>query len=126
MIPGSFVGLALFVLTVGPGYVYIRIVENKTRRVKRSTLLEAAELVVVGGGFTAASLALVSTVADLSGWINLSSWLVLGHVYVVRSPLRVVSFGAAVLAVSYILAASVAYLAHRGEAPTLFPNLSVW
>lgn len=50
--PDTFIGLALFVLFIAPGHIWVRMEERWRPRQERSGLSEAAELVTTGGIFS--------------------------------------------------------------------------
>jgi hypothetical protein len=49
VISDTLFGIVAFAATAGPGYVYVRLAERREPRHDRSSLQEAAELVLVGG-----------------------------------------------------------------------------
>ena len=56
------VGLALFVLLLAPGWVWVRVAEKRQVRPERSPLLEAVVLVITGVVFTSIAVAVIATV----------------------------------------------------------------
>jgi Family of unknown function (DUF6338) len=49
VIPSTLLGLVAFAASLGPGYVDVRVSEKREPRHERTQLLEAAELIVIGG-----------------------------------------------------------------------------
>ncbi|MFE7834614.1 DUF6338 family protein [Streptomyces sp. NPDC057474] len=116
--PTSFVALIVLLFSAAPGYVYVRIVEVRLPRRRRSPLLELVDLVCVGtmssagGALTALLLAPHWTaLLPLEG-------LLTGTSYLSRHPWQAMSSGALTLAVGVICAATggLVIARHRGTA----------
>jgi hypothetical protein len=63
VIPSTLLGVAVLVAGVTPGYIYLRLAEERVQRRERSALGETAELVFVGVITTSVSVALAVAVA---------------------------------------------------------------
>jgi hypothetical protein len=71
MFPGTFLGLLLLAASACPGYWWVRAVEERKPRRDRTQLLEAAELLSIGGLFSGVALSAVFLVASHTGLIDL-------------------------------------------------------
>lgn len=78
-VPTNFVGLALFVVFITPGYLWVRIEERSRPRPDRSPLLELAELLMVGAVASLVAAVLVAelgsrvkSLLDVGDWIGAS------------------------------------------------------
>jgi hypothetical protein len=119
VIPSTLVGVLVFAASIGPGYVWVRIAERRQARQERSALLEAAELVVIGGlASTIAALLVVVTgeQLDLLDPVRLSRD---GGEYLISAPERALGAVAASLFVAYAGAAAAARLWYWRAPPTL-------
>lgn len=130
MLPYTALGLILFVSVLAPGFVWLRISETRVIRPPRSTVLEIAELAILGCAFTSAT-ALVVVAAgriwspplvNLSDWIAASDrteYLLNGFWNVALSALLMImlSLGAAGLTARFV---------HRGQPANLRPVRNVW
>lgn len=127
MIPANLVGLTLFVLAVAPGWVWVRVAEKRQVRPDRSSLLEAAELVVTGVIFTAVAAALVAGIGNRIGWIpELRELTARGSTFAQDEPYRIGATAAIVFALSLATAYGTARLVYRGKDASLVPAGSVW
>lgn len=126
MIPSSVVGLLLFVACLGPGYVYVRLVERSEPRADRSTLHEAVEFLVVGAVTSTIAVAVVLIVARYSHWLDPESLGTHTRHYVVVHPIRASSAVLAVLVLSYGGAALAALAARAGKETGHKPGSSAW
>ncbi len=74
--PNTFVGLALFVAFITPGYLWVRAEERSRPRPERSQLLEVAQLLMVGAVASLTALSVVATLgAHLRPFLNLAAWV---------------------------------------------------
>lgn len=127
MIPGSFVGLLLFVLAVAPGWLWIRVAERRQVRPDRSALLETAELVATGVVFTTIAAIAVVVVGTGVGWLpDLREVTAVGSTFVHDEPYRSGLTVVAVLGLSLAGAFGAARFVYRGREASLVPAGSVW
>jgi hypothetical protein len=63
VIPTTVLGLVVLAAALGPGYVFVRVEELRRPRPSRSTLLETAELIVIGGIASTTAVAVVASLA---------------------------------------------------------------
>lgn len=125
MIPDSLAGLLLFAASLGPGYVYIRVAEQRARRADRSQLLEAAELLVLGSLITTVVAMLVIFGAQAIGLIDVETVQRNGLDYLLLHPMRGFATLGAIFGVSYAVGGVAAAVAHRGKRPSQQPG-TVW
>lgn len=121
MIPSTALELVVFLAALGPGYLYIRVAEQRANRPERSGLVEAVELVVIGA--FASTVALLGVLA-LAGWANVLHVHALGRdpsAYLKLHPLRLFWVVAIALLFAYGLAYAAARLVHRHQSPTIRP-----
>ena len=95
--PDTLLGLAVFAAAVGPGYVFLRIAERWTPRRDRSTLHEAAELVVVGATTTAIAVLAVLALGEAADKIDASQVVANRSNYLIQEPTRSLALLVAVL-----------------------------
>jgi hypothetical protein len=128
MVPGNLLGLALFVLAVTPGYIYLRVAERRAPRPERSPLLLTVELVVIGTGATLLTvLGIAVTLRLLSVQpIDVDEWLRLGSVYASSHLLPLTLVFCVVILLSNLGTGLVAYWLHKGKRPGFHPGGSVW
>lgn len=127
MIPTNLVGLVLFALVLAPGWIWVRVAERRELRAERSSLLEAAELVVTGVIFTAAAAMLVAWIGDETGRLpGLRAITASGSTYMQERPYSAAAAGAAVFVLSLAAAYVVARFVYRGKEPAITPAGSVW
>jgi hypothetical protein len=70
VIPSTVLGLVVLAAAFGPGYIFIRVEEQRRPRPERSALLETAELIVIGGLASTVAFAAVAGVAAHTRWLN--------------------------------------------------------
>lgn len=104
MIPSNLVGLVLFVASLGPGYVYVRLAEVDSPRPARSTFFEAVEMAIVGALATTAAVAVVLLIGSWAGWLDLVQLFDAPRRYALGHSVASVCLGAAILTVSYLVA----------------------
>jgi Family of unknown function (DUF6338) len=126
VIPDSFLGLALFAASLGPGYLYLRIAEQRAPRQSRSPLVEVVELVVVGGLTSLVAALIVLSLADAVGLLDTHALARHGSHYLVHEPIRTLASLIATLALSYSLAALTALLVHRKHEALVQPGGNGW
>ena len=89
--PTTFLGLALFILFVTPGYLWVRLEERTRPRAERTQILELAELLVVGAVFSLFATALVALLGShLRPLLDIGAWASSPKpsVYLQRNPMR--------------------------------------
>jgi hypothetical protein len=128
VVPGNLLGLALFVLAVTPGYIYLRVAERRAPRPERSPLLLTVELIVIGTG---ATLLTVLGIAGLLGLlsvepVDVGEWLRTGSVYANSHLLPLTLVFCVVIVLSNLGTGLVAYWLHKGKRPGFQPSGSVW
>lgn len=126
MIPNTPLGLVLFLAALGPGYVYIRIAEQRRPRPDRSGLLEAVELAVIGALASTAALLAVLPIAGLISATSISKLARDPSAYIHANPVTAVGLTAVVLAVACALAYALATLVHRKDAANVRPGGTSW
>jgi hypothetical protein len=125
VIPGTALGLVLTVAALGPGYIYLRVVERRNARPERSGLLEAVELVIVGALASTAALLVIGALAD---WTHIANahWLAAHPAsYAGHHPLRLLWLVALTLGLAYLIAFAVANVIHRAP-DAIRPAGSAW
>jgi hypothetical protein len=126
VIPTTALGLVVFLAALGPGYVYLRVVERRGVRPERSGLLEAVELAVVGAfASTVATLAVLS-LADAANVINIHILSGDPQHYVEDHPLRLLWLIAVTLLTGYTLAWAGARLIHLRTEASIVPGGTAW
>lgn len=125
MIPNTVSALLVFLASVGPGYVYVRVVERWRPRREHSSLREAAEIVVSGSLATLLGVVVALIVAEQTSLVPESQVLVddVGS-YLVEQPDRLGLVLFTVLLVSYGMAYGVGRF-QPGRGPEVFPD-SAW
>ncbi|MFF9012752.1 DUF6338 family protein [Streptomyces sp. NPDC014870] len=114
--PTTFVALVVLLFSAAPGYVYVRIVEARLPRRRRSPLLELVDLVCVGAvGSAAGALTALLLARHWSALLPLEG-LLTGTPYLSSHPWQAISSGALALAVGVVCAAAggLALARHRG------------
>jgi hypothetical protein len=89
--PTTFLGLALFVLFVTPGYMWVRQEERFRPRAERTQILEVAELLVFGAIFSLFATALVALLGSrLRPLLDVGVWVSAPEpsTYLQRRPMR--------------------------------------
>jgi hypothetical protein len=125
VIPGTLLGLVLFLAAVGPGYVYIRVAELRVPRADRSALLETVELLVIGSVCTSTATATVLVVGKAARLLNVETLRNERGAYLLLHPAR----GLGSLVVIFLISYLVAYLAARRiyrDAPKAQKPGSAW
>jgi hypothetical protein len=127
VIPDTLLGLLLFIGSIGPGYVWVRVAEVRRPQQQRTAILEAAELAFVGLLCTATAAIAVLTVAREWKWlgVDLDAFASDGGAYLIAEPTRGIGVILAILVLSFALALAAARVWHR-EAATILPGYSVW
>lgn len=125
MIPDTLAGLALFAASLGPGYVYVRVAERRVPRAERTQLLEAAELLVLGGLISTVVAMLVIFGARESDLINVETVRSEGLDYLLLHPLRGFTTLGTIFGLSYLTGWGAARFVHRKKKPSQQPG-TVW
>jgi hypothetical protein len=127
VIPDTLLGLLLFVGSIGPGYVWVRVEERRRPREERSAILEAAELAFVGVACTGCSaLVVLAVVNEWDGLeVDTSRLAREGVSYLVAEPVRALGILLVILAFSYGLAWGGAQL-RFGRQKTIVTGHNVW
>lgn len=126
MIPSSVTGLVVFLASVGPGYVYVRVAERWRPYRERTVLREIAEIVVTGSLATFVGVVVALTAARATRLLPDRDALVDGAGrYLVFHPGRIGLALLIVIVTSYGLAWLVArYTPGRGA--EVFPDSAWW
>jgi uncharacterized membrane protein YvlD (DUF360 family) len=122
----TFVGLLLFVGSVGPGYVYLRTSEKREPRQDRTALIEAAELFVVGTLATGITVGILSAGAMAMKQLDIVRLTRTPVEYLANQPLRVLILGLAAIILSHLAAWGAARIVHAGKEASLRPESTVW
>jgi flagellar biogenesis protein FliO len=125
VIPGTLLGLVAFAASLGPGYFFVRVAEQREPRQERSPLLEATELIVVGAVTSSIAALLVLSVGDAAGWFDTSFLAAQGWTYVLAHPGKALGGLLSILALSYVGAWASARVMYRGR-PASFEATSMW
>lgn len=125
MIPTTALGFLVFAASVGPGFMYAQIAQQRRPRMGRSGLFEVAELVSIGGFTSAVAVLLGLLAADWTGWVLLDRLAADPTAYVIQHPARSLSFFLATLALSYAFAILVALVANYGRSKSI-TDAPVW
>ena len=124
MVPSTLVGVIVFVASVGPGYLYVRIIERFRATAERTPLRELAEIVVTGSVATLIGTMSALVVGHATGFLSLRALSVHPGRYLIRHP-GDTSLGLLLaLSVSYGLAALVAARG-PGRGARVYPD-SAW
>jgi hypothetical protein len=116
VIPSTALGVVFVVAAFGPGYLYLRVAEQRSSRHERSGLVEAVELAVVGAFTSTVALLGVVALFDWCHVIDAHLFSARPHVYLAHHPLRILWILATVLAVAYGIAYVAARIVHRQPA----------
>jgi hypothetical protein len=109
VLPQNFAGLLLLAASICPGYWWIRVLEERKPRRDRTQLLEAAELLSIGGLFSAISFLLAFVFVDRANIISAQSFLNDTHRYAQHHAIRL----AIVVLVTLVIANVAAFVAAR-------------
>ena len=122
--PSTVTGVLVFLASVGPGYVYVKVREQWRPYVERTPLREAAEIIVSGALATTVGVVVALIAARIFHFISLRGLANAPGHYLVVHPGRTGVGLVIVLVVSYGLAWAVAYLT-PGKGPRVRPD-SAW
>lgn len=86
MVPTSVVGVLVFVASVGPGYVYVKILERWRPYTQRTALRESAQIVVAGSLATLVAVVVALIVGKTFNFISTNSLARHPGRYVVNQP----------------------------------------
>src|SRR5437588_3070987 len=111
MIPGTFLGVAILLGVIAPGYAYLRVAERRGVRPGRSPVLELAELAVSGTIATVASVVVVLFIGSIldNVFVDLAVWARSGSTYVANNATSAARCAAAVFILSLIVAGGMAW-----------------
>jgi hypothetical protein len=126
VIPDTLLGLLLFAAGVGPGYVFVWATERYEARPSRSPLLEAAQLVIVGGLTSLVAALIVLSVSDWRGWIDTDQIAAEPGDYLITEPGKSLGVLLAILLLSYGSAWLIAQLVNRGKEESILPGDPPW
>jgi hypothetical protein len=123
--PTTLVGLAFFVASLGPGFVYLRVAERRRPTPERSALAEAVEMVILGAAISLLSALLVLAVAG-TDWLAWKALIERPQRQIDDHPFRLLGPLAAALVISYI-AAWIARVVVNAPKPKIVPTgLTRW
>lgn len=123
MFPATLVGIVFFVAGAGPGYLYVQLAERYGPRRDRSTLEEAAELLVVGSIATGAAFLIAIRIAGIDAAAVERD----AGRYVLEQPLRVLLVLGSTLVLSHVVVWTVTTkIAYRGKPREIQPGGSMW
>jgi Family of unknown function (DUF6338) len=114
LIPNSLLALAIFLASIGPGFVHVRIAERRGPRGLRTPLTELAELAVVGSAATVAAAAIWLGIGELVHALEAGRLLTDTDAYFDDEPGAIVAFVLLSLATSYALAIGAATILYKG------------
>jgi hypothetical protein len=118
--------LFLFLVGLGPGYIYVRATERFKTRAERSEVMEVAELVLVGAACTGLVSSILLPIMVKADWVQVGSLVTGPGGYIAQHPVRSLTALLVVLAASYGLAYAGARFIHKGESEAFNPDRSVW
>jgi hypothetical protein len=104
VIPSSIAGVLVFLASVGPGYVYVRIRENWRPYVERTPLREAAQIVVAGSLATVAGVVVTLNVGKALNFLDTNALAERPGHYLTTHPAATGWSALGILIVSYGLA----------------------
>jgi len=127
VIPDTLLGLLLFIGAIGPGYVWLLVVERRRPSEERSAILEAAELSFVGILSTGVAAFIVLGVVD--GWeslgVDTSALATDGGKYLLQEPIKGIGTLLAIFGLSFGLAWGAAQIGQPDD-PPIKPGFNVW
>lgn len=123
---GSVSSLIFFVASAGPGYVFLRTSDKREPRQTRTSLIEAAELLVIGTLITAVVLVLLATLGIQTQQFDSAALMANPLGYFLLEPVRVSLFLVIAVIVSHTAAWGTARLVHFGKRSSLRPDYTVW
>jgi hypothetical protein len=126
LIPTTLLGLLFLAAGLGPGFVYLRVTERRQVSPDRSQLLEAAELVVVGGMTSLISTFLLVVICQQFDLLDFAKIHHDAANYLANEPVRCLGFLLAVLLISYFIAWAAAHVPARETADTIRPGAAPW
>lgn len=126
MLPGTLLGFVLFIASLGPGYVYVRVAERHDPRPERSQLAEAVEMAIFGAVATTMSAAVILMISGSTGLLDLSALVERPRAYLIAEPMRVLATLLATGGASYALAWTVGVIRHREEQAVVHPGRTMW
>lgn len=126
MIPSTILGLAFFAACLGPGYVFIRVAERREARPKRSDLLEAVEMVVVGSLTSLLCATIVLTAGARWNLVDTRALAESPGTYLLTAPVSGLGSLGALGILSYGLAWGVARFLARGKEAAFRPGGNSW
>jgi len=121
VVPTSLASVLVFVASVGPGYAYVRLVEQWRPYVQRTALREAAEIVVSGSIATIAGVIVALLVLERIGFIDSTALVADPLQYAAVAPGHVGVGLLIVVVTSYGLAALVARF-QPGKGARVYPD----
>jgi Family of unknown function (DUF6338) len=124
VVPTTLVGVLVFVASVGPGYVYVKVAERWRPYVERTALREAAEIIVTGSIATSVGVLVALMFGKLLSFLDVTALSNQTGQYVVRHPGHASLGVLVVLVVSYGLAWLVA-ANMPGRGARVYPD-SAW
>jgi hypothetical protein len=89
VLPQSLAGLLLLAASICPGYWWIRVLEERKARRDRSQLLEAAELLSIGGLFSSLAFLIALVIVDRTHLIDSAALIRNAHRYTEHHAIRV-------------------------------------
>lgn len=130
MLPYTALGLILFFSMLAPGFVWLRVSETRTFRPQRSTVLEIAELAILGWAFTSVTGLVVVAAGQIWSppFVNLSEWIAASDrtEYLLNGFWNVALSAILIILLSLSIAGLTARVIHRGQPANLRPGHNVW
>jgi len=124
--PDSVLGLFLFLVGLGPGYLYVRFTERYRPRAERSEVMEVAELVLVGAACSALVSVILLPIMNATKWVSVSSLVTGPAAYVAEHPWNALTALLVVLTASYGVAYGAFRIRYRNRSEVFDPDSSVW
>jgi hypothetical protein len=126
VIPGTALGLVLFVASLGPGFVYVRVAERYGPRADRSQLEEAVEMLVVGAVVSSISALTILWAGHKLAGLDTDALSTDAQRYLVRHPGAGFGAVACFLTLGYALGALLGWIRFAGRERPVKTNTHAW
>ena len=126
MIPNTLLGLVLFAASLGPGYVYLRVAEKRAPRADRSALVEAVEMVTLGGLFSLLAALVVLVLGHTTHALDTTALGKHANEYFLHHPVRGLGSLMLLFLLSYGGAAVSASIANPQRDAVVRPGSNAW
>jgi hypothetical protein len=124
--PSTLLGIVVLVVSLGPGYVYVRVAERHEPRPERSQLLEAVEMAVFGAVASTISLTATLILADLTNAIDVSALIERSKTYFADHAVAALCAGLVATLLAYLVAFAAGFARHRSKQAAVWPGRTIW